>query len=143
MAGLPGNRAGPTYELVDSPGLYKESYEDPSSYYDPQGRSGARYQASRQQAYSEGPPVVAKSSKKKWVFGVAAAIIAIAVIVGVSVGVTMAKKNSNKSNVNAASGVSTSGVNGTTSSNGTSYANDTRLHNSFYGIAYTPQVGFE
>lgn len=169
MSGLTGDSAG--YQPVDSSELFKESYigalpPPPSSsahlpYYDPQGKSAARYQASRrQQEFSQGlsgdgagagsgSGTGTTKKSKKWMIWLIVAIIAIGVIVGVAVGVTVSKKNKNNSTSNLASGSTTTTGDGTgtgtgtgTSSNGSSFANDTRLHNSFYGIAYTPQVGF-
>ena len=81
-----------------------------------------------------------KSNKKKWwiIGGVVGAVVIIAAVVGGVVGSMQAKKSSGGSN-SSGSG-SSSGGNVNLGSDPSVFEKDSRLHNSFWGFAYTPQV---
>lgn len=132
----------------------KEAFgaDRPASYYDPQRSGAARFQARQQQAagaggaggYGYAAGKTGMSKRKKGLIAGAVALVIVAIVVGVAVGVSMGKKSSrNTSSTNsAANGGSTSSdgsSNGSNSTAASSYANDSRLHQSFWGIAYTPQ----
>lgn len=63
------------------------------------------------------------------------------VIIAVAVGVSVSKSHKSSSNLSSSSGSGTNGstVNQTDPNDPSSFAKDSRLKQSFYGIAYTPE----
>jgi exo-beta-1,3-glucanase (GH17 family) len=96
-------------------------------------------------AYGNRGVMQEKASKKrsKWiVLGVAAALVGL-IIIAVAVGVTVAKKKPSSTSSDATSGSSNGGtggtpVNETNPNDPSSFEKDSRLKQSFYGMAYTP-----
>ncbi|RSH81923.1 uncharacterized protein EHS24_008120 [Apiotrichum porosum] len=80
------------------------------------------------------------SSKKKWWIGGGILLLLIAIGVGVGVGVSVGKKSSSSS---SSADSSSNSTNGTTSSSSdpSDFTKDSRFHNVFYGMAYTPVGG--
>lgn len=80
-----------------------------------------------------------KSNKKKWIIG--GVILGVLAIAGIVAGVVVSQTKG-KSSGSSGSGSSSSG-NGTTTtdlSNPSKFDKDSRLHQSFWAIAYTPEV---
>jgi len=79
-----------------------------------------------------------KSNKKKWIIGgVILGILAIAgIVAGVVVSQTKGKSNSSNGDGSSSSGNGTS----TDLSNPSVFEKDSRLHQSFWAMAYTPEV---
>lgn len=82
----------------------------------------------------------ASKSKKKWwiIGGVVAAIVIIAAVVGGVVG--SQKSKSGSSGGNSSSGAGNSGTGNAANTDASNFDKDPRLHQSFWGFAYTPQV---
>jgi glucan 1,3-beta-glucosidase len=91
------------------------------------------------QEYEEGP-VPGKSNKKKWITG--GVILGILAVIGIVVGVVVSQTRggSNNGNGGSGSGSSSSGNNTTDLSNPSEFEKDSRLHQSFWAMAYTPEV---
>jgi hypothetical protein len=154
MASGSGGGGGTSYAPLDSYSKEALALGDGSTtgtggeYFDPQGRSGLRYQA-RQEAFAKENAAIgdpSKGKKKKWwIIAGVVAVLLVGAVVGIAVGVTTANKNK----TNNGSGSNTAATNdnnndGTTVQTGddpSQFTKDDRLHNSFYGFAYTPQVG--
>lgn len=81
----------------------------------------------------------ASKSKKKWwiIGGVVAAIVIIAAVVGGVVG--SQKSKSGSSGGNSSSGAGNSGTGNAANTDASNFDKDPRLHQSFWGFAYTPQ----
>ncbi len=141
--------------VVYSKEAYGEGGAATAAYYDPQRSGAARFQARQQQAVGAGGAggygyatagKAGMSKRKKGVIAAAVALVVVAIVVGVAVGVTMGRKSSRSTvssnaaaNGGTSSGGSTSGGGSDNTTAASSYANDARLHQSFWGIAYTPQ----
>ncbi|KAF8519533.1 glycoside hydrolase family 17 protein [Gautieria morchelliformis] len=83
----------------------------------------------------------ARSRRPKWIVVGSVAALAVLIAVGVAVGVTVSKSHKNNNNNNLASNGSSSGASGVVQSDPndpSSFTKDARLHQSFYGLAYTP-----
>jgi len=90
------------------------------------------------QDYEEGP-APGKSNKKKWIIG--GVILGILAVIGIVAGVVVSQTRKGSNGGNSGSGSSSSG-NGTTDlSNPSEFEKDSRLHQSFWAMAYTPEVG--
>lgn len=78
----------------------------------------------------------ARSARSRWmVIGSLVALVGI-IAIAAAIGVTVAKKS--KSAKSAASGSSSSSGSGGSSNDPSNFAKDPNLHQSFYGLAYTP-----
>ncbi|KAI0067263.1 glycoside hydrolase [Artomyces pyxidatus] len=78
------------------------------------------------------------NSRKKWIIGSVVAVLLI-VAIGVGVGVAVSHKNSSSSTRSStSSGASAGAVNQTNPNDPSTFVKDSRLKQSFYGIAYTP-----
>ena len=121
---------GPAYSPLDS-GIYSkealamgDAAGTGGEYFDPQGRSGLRYQA-RQDAYREsmGASAGKGAGKKKWWWIAGVGLLVIGAIVGIAVGVTTANKNKGQSKGGSQS-AATTGSNGTTTGGTTQTGDD-------------------
>lgn len=141
-------------------GSYRDPYDNGEAYdkeeimIDPQGRSAARLAQRRgegagyaavgagaagmSEAYD--PPYTAspKPSRKKWIWSAMAAFLLVALGVGLGVGLTVGKKSSNGAQTGNAA--STGKPTTQTGDDPSVFEKDSRLHNSFWAFAYTPQV---
>ncbi|KAI5449986.1 hypothetical protein NCC49_003877 [Naganishia albida] len=140
-------------------GSYRDPYDNGEAYdkeeimMDPQGRSAARLAQRRgegaeyaavgagaagmSEAYD--PPYTAspKPSRKKWIWTAMAAFLLVALGVGLGVGLTVGKKSSNGAQTGNAA--STGKPTTQTGDDPSVFEKDSRLHNSFWAFAYTPQ----
>ncbi|KAH8082585.1 glycoside hydrolase superfamily [Filobasidium floriforme] len=116
------------------------------AHYDPQGRSGARFAARQEQGATLGGTGAASggyaaaaggtggSKKKWWIIG--GIVLAIAAIVAIAVGVIVGRNgggSGSSSNKSAEDGSADVGDDPSV------FEKDSRLHNSFWAFAYTPQ----
>lgn len=135
-----------------------EAYDKEEIMMDPQGRSAARLAQRRGDRAGYVPAAVGlgalggdayepphtaqpKKSRRKWILAALAALLLLGLGVGLGVGLTVGKKSSNgTSTSNAATTGNTTGK--TADGDDPSvFDKDSRLHNSFWAFAYTPQVG--
>jgi hypothetical protein len=131
-----------------------EAYDKEEVMMDPQGRSAARLAQRRGEGagyaavgagaagMADGyePPYTAtpRKSRKKWIWAAVAAFVLVALGVGLGVGLTVGKKsNGGAQTSNAATKGNTTAQTGDDPS---VFEKDSRLHNSFWAFAYTPQV---
>lgn len=121
---------------------------------DPQGRSAARLAQRRGyvpaaaaglgaaggDAYE--PPYTAqpRKSRKKWMLAALAALVLLGLGVGLGVGLTVGKKSGNSASTSNAATTGNTTKTTTTGDDPSVFDKDSRLHNSFWAFAYTPQV---
>lgn len=88
--------------------------------------------------FDEGP--VGKSNKKKWIIG--GVILGILAIAGIVAGVVVSQTKGKSSSGNGSGNSSSGNGNGTSTdlSNPSEFEKDSRLHKSFWAMAYTPEV---
>ena len=95
-------------------------------------------QQDQQKGYSAAP--APRSGKKKWIIG--GSIVALLAVIGIVVGVVVSQVTKSKSSGSSSS--SNDSTNGTSSSSSSSdpsnFEKNSNLHQSFWGIAYTPNV---
>ncbi|WVR06642.1 hypothetical protein IAU60_003674 [Kwoniella sp. DSM 27419] len=86
-----------------------------------------------------GASSASRSRRRWWIIG--GVVLAILAIIGIIVGVVVSQVNKNHKSSSSSSGDSSTSGNGTLSTNGdpSNFKKDDRLHQSFWGFAYTPQ----
>ena len=133
MASRPGgNRDSMAYQNIPSEQYWSS---DPARY-----STGPLAPAADDEYVPQGG---GKSNKKKWIIGgiILGVLAVIAIVVGVVVSQTVGKSKNSGSGGGSGSGQSGDGVVDQTDPNDPStFTKDSRLHQSFWAMAYTPQV---
>jgi hypothetical protein len=146
-----------SHESYDSEGYDKEVMD-----FDPQGRSGAALMQRRAErgAGGYGPaaggaisaggflgddtPYTSKTKgNRKWLWAGLAAFVLIGLGVGLGVGLTVGKKGTGTASSSASGNTNTNTNTTTATTTGgdpSVFERDSRLHDSFWAFAYTPQV---
>lgn len=112
--------------------------------YDPQGRGAARWQARQsgidQSGNTGGAPAAGGGRKKLW-WILGGIVFIVAAVVAIAVGVTVGRKGGSGSGSGTGGSGSSGNTNGTVDvgKDPSVFEKDSRLHNSFYAFAYTPQ----
>lgn len=130
MASRPGvsNRDSMAYQNIPS----EQYWSEPSRFST--GPLAPNYGDQDQYA-----PAPAKSNKKKWIIGgiILGILAVVAIVVGVVVSQTTGKSGGgNKSGQSSGNGT----VDQTDPNDPSTFTKDSRLHQSFWAMAYTPQV---
>lgn len=132
MASRPGgsNRDSMAYQNIPSDQYWNEPSRFSTGPYAPD------FNNDNDNEYG-GPPV--KSNKKKWIIG--GVILGILAIAGIVAGVVVSQtKNKGSSGGGSSGSGSGNSGDGTDLSNPSQFDKDSRLHQSFWAIAYTPEV---
>lgn len=137
MASRPGvsNRDSMAYQNIPS----EQYWSEPS-------RFSTGPLAPTSDEYDGGAAAPAKSNKRKWIIG--GSILAILAIIGIVVGVVVSQVRGNGSSSNSGSGSGSGSeqsggdgtVNQTDPNDPSTFEKNPALHQSFWAMAYTPQV---
>ncbi|KAJ1024125.1 hypothetical protein NDA16_002964 [Ustilago loliicola] len=122
----PGTSASNRYSIASNP----RDYADPDAGWTEKRHSGVPLAST----YDISDPV---RHRRKKLWTIAGAVIAVILVIGVVVGIVVAKKkdsNDSASSSNSNSGSSSSVLSGDPSK----FKKDSALHNSFWGMCYTP-----
>ena len=84
-------------------------------------------------------PQAAKSSRKKW-FIIGGSILGALALIGIIVGVVESQKGKNAKSASSSKSSDT-GATTSDSNDPSDFQKDSRLHQSFWGFAYTPNAG--
>jgi hypothetical protein len=122
-----GNRDSMAYQNIPS----DQYWNEPSRF------STGPLAPTPDDAYDEAPR---KSHKKTWI--IVGAVLGVLAIAGIVAGVVVSQLNKNGDGKGSGSGSSSSGSGNSTTdlSNPSVFDKDDRLHQSFWAIAYTPEV---
>ena len=121
---------------------------------DPQGRSAARLAQRRGYVPAAAAGLGAaggdvfespctaqpRKSRKKWILAALGVVVLLGLGVGLGVGLTVGKKSSNSASTSNAATTGNTTKTTTTGDDPSVFDKDSRLHNSFWAFAYTPQV---